>query len=240
MLDFHTHILPGIDDGSADIDTSLKMLEMLKNQNVDTVVATPHFYYNVMSLEKFKSYRQISINLLLEELEKKKISERPKIALGAEVKFFYGLDVYESAEDLCIEGTRFMLVEMPFEKWEHKMYSTLKKLKENREITPVIAHIERYFPYNTKREMMKNLVDVGALMQCNTSFFNSFFTRYQAFFMYRDGLIQFVGTDCHNITNRKPDYDTSIKLIEKRNNGMYIKDLKFWEKVFLSSGAKLY
>ena len=239
MLDFHTHILPGIDDGSEDIETSCKMLEMLSYQGVDTVVATPHFYYDTMSLEKFKEYRERSRSLLLKELESKNI-KRPAIALGAEVKFFYGLDVYQNTEDLCIEGTRFLLVEMPFERWEYKMYSTLRKLNETRSITPVVAHVERYLPFNSQREMMKNLIETGALVQCNTAFFNSLFTRHKAFRMFRDGLIQFIGTDCHNLSVRRPDYDTTINLIKRKNGGIYIKDLEFWEDVFLKSGAKLY
>ena len=100
------------------------------------------------------------------------------------------------------------------------MYQALDKLKNNRDIIPVIAHIERYLTFNSMREMMTRLVDIGALIQCNTSYFNSIFTRHKAFNMYKDGLIQFIGTDCHNLTNRKPDYSSALDLIKQRHGGI--------------------
>jgi len=240
MLDFHTHILPGIDDGSEDVETSCKMMDMLKEQNVDIIVATPHFYYNSTSLEDFKEYRSRAKDVFLKELDSLNLSQRPKLALGAEVEFFYGLNVYEHVDDLCIEGTKYMLIEMPFVKWEHKMYVTLKKLKSDRGITPIIAHVERYFPFNSCREILDNLVDAGALIQCNTSFFTSRLGRRKAFSMYKKGLIQFIGTDCHNLTDRKPEFGKALDIISKKKDGNYIKDLKIWKDVFVKSGVKLY
>ena len=240
MLDFHTHILPGIDDGSKNIETSCKMIDMLSGQSVDTVVATPHFYHNKIRFEEFKELRKQALNSLLEELDKKNREKRPKIALGAEVKFFYELGVYPHAEDLCISGTRFMLVEMPFEKWEHRMYLTLSNLKDNRDITPVIAHIERYFSFNSKKEMIDNLLDSGALIQCNTSFFNSFFTRGNALKMLKDGFIQFIGTDCHNLDKRKPDYEKALNIIKNRCEGDCLNSLNVWEEAFLREKPLLY
>ena len=241
MLDFHTHILPGIDDGSKDVETSCKMLGMLKEQNVDIVVATPHFYYDTMNFENFKAYREKSLELFLDGLGKLNLTQRPKIALGAEVKFFYGLDVYQNIEALCIRGTRFMLVEMPFEKWEHNMFLALKNLKEERDITPVIAHVERYFPFNSKRQIINNLVDVGALIQCNASYFNSKLTRGKALKMLKGGLIQFIGSDCHNLEERKPDYQTALEVIgSNKYGGLYLNDLEVWQNVFEKSGVILY
>jgi len=238
VIDFHTHILPGIDDGSKDVEMSYKMIEMLANQGVDTVIATPHFYYDKISLDRFLKYRNISLELLKKYFEEKNIEKRPEIILGAEVKFFYGLDTFGRAEELCIKGTRYMLIEMPFEKWDIKMYATLARLSVNREIIPVIAHIERYLGFNSFKTIMEKLVEIGALLQANTSFFTSIFTRYKAFSLMKNGLIQFIGTDCHDIDKRKPDYDELLKLFEKKYNGQYINDLKFWEGNFNSSNPE--
>lgn len=240
MLDFHTHILPGIDDGSKDVETSCKMLDMLKEQNVDIVVATPHFYYDIMNFDKFTAYREKALELFLDGLEKLNLTERPKIALGAEVKFFYGLDVYQNIEDLCIRGTRFMLVEMPFEKWDHNMFLVLKKLKEERDITPVIAHVERYVSFNSKRQIISGLVDVGALIQCNASYFNLKSTRGKALKMLKNGRIQFIGSDCHNLEERKPDYLNALSVIGSKYSGECLNDLKLWQNVFEKSGVILY
>ena len=168
------------------------------------------------------------------------IEKRPGFALGAEVSFFYGLDTYQNLDELCIEGTKFILLEMPFERWNSRIYEVLHRLKKNRDITPIIAHIERYTAYNSKREMFKHFIETGAFVQANTDFFNSYITRISAFNMFKNGFIQYIGTDCHNLTNRKPDYDVFLNLLKKKNNGMYLNDLMFWESVLKKNGVVLY
>ena len=58
--------------------------------------------------------------------------------------------------------------------------------------------------------------------------------------MCKKGLIQFIGTDCHNLNVRKPDYDKALNVIGKKKDGIYIKDLEVWKEVFVKSGVKLY
>ena len=64
MIDWHSHVLPALDDGSHSIAQSLEMLTMLKEQGVDTVIATPHFYANDESVEKFLERRERSARAL--------------------------------------------------------------------------------------------------------------------------------------------------------------------------------
>ena len=232
MRDFHTHILPGIDDGSKTPEISVEMLRRLSIQGVDAVVATPHFYYDKISVDKFLKYRDLSINMLMNAIENAGLKERPEIAIGSEVKFFYGLDTFERAQDLCIKGTNYMLIEMPFGKWDIKAYAVLARLSRNRDIVPVIAHIERYLHDNSLSTVMKNLIEIGALVQVNTSFITSYMTRLMASYMMKNGLIQFLGTDSHDLDKRKPNYDSAIKVIKKMSNGIYIDDFMFWAEKF--------
>ncbi len=60
LIDFHTHILPGIDDGSRNVEMSLRMLAAQREQQVDEIVATPHFYAQKDSVEEFLLRRQCS------------------------------------------------------------------------------------------------------------------------------------------------------------------------------------
>lgn len=238
MVDFHTHILPRIDDGSQSVKTSCEMIKMLSNQGVDAFVATPHFKFDEMSFERFLNNREKAGRQLLGALEEENIKERPKFVLGAEVKFFYGMDTFDYIEKLCIKGTRFLLVEMPFKSWSREMYYTLASLKRNREITPVIAHLERYLSFNARRGMVINLQKAGALVQTNTAFFKSGLTRTLAFDMMKNGFIQFIGTDCHNLDKRKPDFDDAVKYFIKKKKGQYLDDLKLWENVFYDANPE--
>lgn len=233
VIDFHTHILPGIDDGSKNSDMSVEMLKMLSVQGVDAIIATPHFYYDEVSINDFLEARRLSLNNLINTIEKKNVKDRPKIIPGAEVKFFHGLDNVEDASKLCIGGTNYMLIEMPFRKWRAEDYDILARLNRHRDIIPVIAHIERYFAYNSLKEMMTNLVQIGALVQVNAEFFTSRLMRLRAKFMMKNGLIQFVGTDCHDMGRRKPDYKGAIEVIKRINNGRYLDDFEFWTETFM-------
>ena len=71
MMDFHTHILPGIDDGSSSIEESVEMIKMLKVQGVREVLLTPHFYAYLSSVESFAKERASAMNKLSEAIKKR-------------------------------------------------------------------------------------------------------------------------------------------------------------------------
>lgn len=237
MLDFHSHILPGIDDGSSDLKTTKKMLELLKAQGVDCVCATPHFYYDELSPKAFFENRKKAFDMVLKGTNQ---NERPKLVLGAEVYYFSGIDMFENIEDFCLDGTRFLLLELPFSKWNSMVYSSLEKLKRNWEITPVIAHYERYFSYNPPRVSLDRIVEAGALIQCNASFFTGVLTRHRALRLLKDGFVQFIGTDCHNLDTRKPNFSEAADIIYKKLGEAGLEDLNFWEHTVLSDNAVLF
>lgn len=236
MLDFHSHVLPGVDDGSKDLKTTKKMLELLKNQGVDCVCATPHFYYDELSPQTFFENRKRAVDEVLKNIDK---SERPSIVAGAEVYYFSGMEMFEEIEDFCLEGTDFLLLELPFSRWNSAVYSSLEKLKRNRDIVPVIAHYERYFSYNPPRISLERIVETGALIQCNTSFFTRILTRRKALKMLKDGFVQFIGTDCHNLDTRRPNFSEAVDIIYKKLGAVGTEDLNFWERTVLSDKAVL-
>ena len=82
-IDFHTHILPGMDDGAENESVSLQMLEMLKGQGIEIAVLTPHYYRDKNTVEEFLERRNASYNRLLQAAENKDI---PEIMTGAEVR----------------------------------------------------------------------------------------------------------------------------------------------------------
>ena len=79
MIDFHSHILPGMDDGSKSTQESLEMLDMLRAQGVDTVAATPHFYARENPPEVFLRRRAEAWNRLRPQLT----ADSPRVLLGA-------------------------------------------------------------------------------------------------------------------------------------------------------------
>ena len=112
VIDFHSHILPGIDDGSRNVETSIGMLWMCKEHGVDTMIATPHFYADSNTVERFIDSRQKAYDKVMAEN-----MDIPQIIMGAEVAFFAGISRAEKTDALKVEGTDIMLLEMPFVTW---------------------------------------------------------------------------------------------------------------------------
>lgn len=108
--DYHSHILPNIDDGSDSIKTSLKMIKMMKQQGIGIIVATPHFYmHREASLDSYLVKRQNAYEKLMASDPAVK-----DIHIGAEVAIEKGISVLGELEKLCISGTRLILLEPPF------------------------------------------------------------------------------------------------------------------------------
>ena len=203
MIDFHTHILPGMDDGSKSVSESLQMLRLEARQGINMVVLTPHFYSSENSPEVFLHRRQRAWERLSVSLEE----GFPRLLLGAEVQYFEGIAHMENIRQLSIWGTRLLLLEMPFCSWDERMVQTVLTLQENGEVQPVLAHIDRYLSFNGNSRQLDRLRRHGILMQMNVSAFNGFFARRRTSSMIHKGKVHFFGSDCHNFSTRKPNWE---------------------------------
>lgn len=212
-MDFHTHILPGMDDGSRDTDESLKMLALSREQGVSAVVATPHFYPEEEAPQRFLSRREAAVRRMLEGGYS--WPAYPEVFLGAEVAFYDGICRSSQIGALCIEGTRLLLVEMPVCRWSDRMLEELYGLREGLGLLPVVAHVERYLPLQ-RRRTLDRLLEHGVLIQASASFFAARKTAWRAMRLFRRGSIHLLGSDCHNCTTRPPNLKAALDRIEKK------------------------
>lgn len=231
ITDFHSHILPKIDDGSSSLEMSIEMLRMEAEQGIKHVVATPHFYAQYDSPRKFLERREESKQQLLKEIEKH--DDFPQLILGAEVYYFSGMSEVESLTDLTIGNTKYILVEMPMSLWTDSMYEELYKIYARRGLTPIIAHIDRYIsPFKTYFTS-ERLEELPVLVQANASFFQHRLTNKKAMRMLREDNIHLLGSDCHNTSDRIPNLGTALSKIEKRLGMEVIKKIQLYEKEIL-------
>ena len=110
LIEMHSHILPGIDDGAKDVQTSLKMIERLKEQGAETIVLTSHFYSDTMSLEDFLAKRDNAMAELTAALP----DGSPRLISAAEVYISDYLFNYDSLDKLKIGNSDYVLIEHPF------------------------------------------------------------------------------------------------------------------------------
>ncbi|MGL4738417.1 MAG: CpsB/CapC family capsule biosynthesis tyrosine phosphatase [Cellulosilyticaceae bacterium] len=196
MIDFHTHVLPGIDDGSKTKEQSLVMLQHLRKQGCSQLVATPHFYPD-QEIEVFLEQRQAAYDGLLAFAAEKEALDLPEIILGAEVLVGAELAKCEHLDQLCIGGTRYMLLEMPYGIWPKWVFQVVDELIL-RGITPIIAHLERYEAIVGLR-VMQELLEREVIGQMNAYAVRGRETKGLARKLLAKGHIQLLGSDVHRV-----------------------------------------
>ena len=211
MIDFHSHILPGIDDGSRSVEESAEMLRALYRQGVELVALTSHFYANENSPRHFLERRARAFARLAPVLGE----DMPRVRLGAEVYYFREISHMEGLDSLCLEGSRLLLLEMPFNTWTEGEIREVEELCRSGRFTVMLAHIERYWK-DQKRSVWQRLREAGAVFQCNASLFKPSLHQGRAIRMLRQGYVQIIGTDCHNMEGRRPNMDVAVAALEKR------------------------
>ncbi|NCB42976.1 MAG: capsular polysaccharide biosynthesis protein [Clostridia bacterium] len=214
MIDFHSHILPKMDDGSGSVRESLQMLKLSWETGIDTIVATPHYYAKDESIEHFVERRQEKYDLLMREI----VAENgiPQIVLGSETAYFAGMSRESNISKLCINGTKYLLLEMPFAEWSSLTIKEVQGLISNRGITPIIAHLERYYPTQRRSGKIKELLNLDVLVEINGEAFAGGSLSRKMMKMLSKNEVHLLGSDCHNMGTNPPNLDFTFKLISKR------------------------
>lgn len=206
MIDFHTHILPNMDDGAKDVSTSLELLNSLEKQNVKLVYLTSHFYPRRESIEDFLQRRSESFKLL-------NYKGNLTLKLGCEVHYYNGISQSDNLDKLCLEDTNILLLELPFETIINDMMIREIISLSNRGFRVMLAHIERY---NVDEEKILYLKRNGVLIQSNCEFVIGGLFDHKGIKWLKRGYIDVIGTDCHNLDSRKPNYSEAINVIKDK------------------------
>ncbi len=201
VIDFHSHILPRIDDGSKDLDTSLEMLSRCRENGVDIMIATPHFYADEHRIEQFLERRQNAY----EDVMKAFNGDAPRILLGGEVAYFSGMSKSERISDLTIQGTDILLVEMPFDTWNASVIKDIKELIYKDKLKVMIAHIERFTRIKGNKPYIKELLELPVIIQVNAEAITEGKQKSEMLKLFKRGQAQVLGSDCHGIHHRVPN-----------------------------------
>lgn len=224
MIDLHTHILCGIDDGSKSIEMSREMLDIAFANGTTSIFATPHV---------IEAYNKPSWDLLVDKSkELQQIAETEKIDInifpGAEIQMNWEL-LAEIGEQgaYCLNGGRYVLIELPVleipEYADEFFYRLMLK-----ELTPIIAHPER------NRNLMQNEVKLlewmrkGILLQCNSGSITGAFgkqIRNNAEFLLQNKIISFIGSDAHRDKGRNTDLSEAKRIVTNMVGENYCKEI---------------
>lgn len=197
IVDLHTHILPGVDDGSKNIDESIKIINSLYEKGITDIVLTSHYINNTKYNRNLISREKIFKNLV-SKLKNKKV----KLYLGNEV--FISEDIIELLEKheiSTINNTKYMLIEFPLNNSLTKFQNILCELNDYG-IIPIIAHPERYkFLQNNKRRI-REILEFNCLLQCNIDSLNGKYglkAKRLMKWLLKNDLVTCVATDIHSL-----------------------------------------
>lgn len=213
LYDLHGHFLPGMDDGCKTVEESIQVLKSSWSQGVRAMFATPH-YYPRESVDAFLKRRKAAAMALWAHVQKANV-EVPVICLGAEVAYRSGIVYEEQLAQLCLGHSNYLLLELPFVRWSSEVLRDVYAIQNVRGITPVLAHIERYFGLQDKATIA-DILDSEVLIQMNGEYLLNSKTRRRGRILLESGAVQLLGSDCHNMTKRPPNLGQAASYLEKR------------------------
>lgn len=218
MVDFHSHILPGIDDGAQDIETSLKMLKICADTGIDTVVATPHCHpVHPDKIHSFLQRRDYSAEQLRSAISASG-DKYPEIVLAAEIRIYDGISQYDDLDKLTISGTDYILLEMPYEKWKYDTFDEIYNITR-RGLKPIMVHLDRFLD---QEHLFDELYAMDLLYQINSCAFIDKNTRKMIVRLLENHAAHIIGSDTHNLSDRKPDVAKAYEIIGKKFGEEYV------------------
>ena len=216
IIDFHSHILPGIDDGSRDLDTSMAMLEQIRAQQTDILIATPHFYATQDRIDTFLQHRQQAYDAFCKAIAGRGWTDYPQILTGSEVAFFNGISRSEEICRLTIEGTDLLLLEMPFALWNEHIIEEVSNLIQDRHLRILIAHLDRFIRMPGNKKYIRQLLELPVYVQFNAECLTDWRHRHIFLKMLEEGTAHVLGSDCHGAHHRVPNLKAGRDMIQKK------------------------
>ncbi len=189
------------------------MLDLQKKTGVERIIATPHFYLQEQSVDRFIEKRTEAYEKIMPKVQERGM----ELICGAEVLYTESL-IDQDLSRLCIQGTKYMLIELPYTKLTGRFIDSFRSFAGSifPDILLILAHAERYLNFTDEQDVLE-VMNADMLVQLNSGDFKPFSPHTK--FMYRllnYGMAHLLGTDCHNTGSRCPNMDIAKKQISKK------------------------
>ena len=196
MIDFHTHILPEVDDGALDIDETFNLIQEAKEAGFTAIISTSHYFEKrfVADVEERKTWL---------DAVSKNLANKPyklDLYLGSEIFITSNMpELIENKEASSINDSRYILFELPFDIKETNLKNVVLDLFDKNYV-PIIAHPERYKYVQDNPNYIFDLVEMGVLFQSN---YGSIVGQYgkaaqkTVKVLLEHNLVHFLGSDVH-------------------------------------------
>lgn len=224
VTDIHCHIVPGVDDGSPNVETSIELLSQMADWGLERIFASPH-----ATFDRFENTRQ---NIAEPFARLKAEAEKVQLPLTIEHHFEYRIDEFFLAQleqnNLTILPQNYILVENSFSHEPWGIDGILFDIT-TANMRPILAHPERYHYYWRNKSKFDELAEKGVLFQINLLSLAGHYgkgEREMALYLLKNKKVAFVGTDVHHSRHidsinrylKSSDYRKDIKLFDNLRN----------------------
>lgn len=224
FIDMHIHILPGVDDGSKDMDMSLAMLKVAAENNCDTIIITPH---------QNMAHHCVSPKSMVRRLDELKTVS---LDHGYDFEFYTGNELFydrtlperlANEEVMTLADSDYCLIEFnPNEEYDY-IFNGLREVAYE-DFRPILAHCERYNCLVKKPERCRDLVRNGVYLQVNAvSVVPKLFNPIPKFVngLLQDRLVSFVSTDAHRAQGRAPEWLECWRHLSRHYDADYVREI---------------
>ena len=226
LTDYHSHVLPAMDDGARSPGESSQMLDMWAAQGVERLIATPHYYMHREPAEVFLARRDNSVKRLPVD------KNHPRVIIGSEVYIDKGISKIELIPQLTLAGSKYIMLELPYTGFSRWMLGEAQNIMHNYSLTPVFAHIERYTQWYPTTDMVQILSIPDVIWQINHSSLQFGSTRKFILELIRDEFPIVFGSDAHNTSDRAPNAAAAYRFLRsKLTKSQYIRLMELNESL---------
>lgn len=195
QTDLHSHLIPGIDDGSQSMSESIEIIKSLKDLGFKKIITTPH-----IMAHRFPNTKE-SIKEGLKKLKKELENQDIDIKIKAAAEYYYDENFFEliDKDDLLTFGDNYVLFELSYTHKPFGIEQTIFNLL-SKGYKPVLAHPERYSYYHENLEKFEKLKNTGLRFQLNLNSLVGFYGKKPqktAQYLVDNGFIDFIGSDTH-------------------------------------------
>ena len=233
MIDLHSHILPGLDDGAKDLDTARDMLRISCNEGTNYICATPHYIPYESEIDRLEYDKKWGT------LNEIRAEDNSKITMvkGLEIYIHPDLpNLYKQKKIWGINDGKFILVELPMEQFPVYTADVFYELRLLG-LYPILAHPERNLRIIKNHDLLYDLIEDGIYAQINSgSLLGNYGSepKKTAMEFIKSNAVHFIGSDAHNTKSRPPKIAEAYSIFEKLNPSL-CKNMVFYEESLLNN-----
>lgn len=224
FADLHTHLLPAIDDGPKTCDQALQLALAARQNGIERIAVTPHFYAWQHSFSERMNTRDRQLKAFLALLEQKNCSFR-RVVPGFEVAYFQNIATCEELDWLTLGSSDYLLLELNGGVVSSATIEHLQALSD-RGFRVILAHLERFVKYKGFEKLLPLLKRQEVLAQVNASSVLHLFSRRAVKALFSEGVVHLLASDMHSVDKRPPKMAEAFAWVQKNYGSLLCGQLK--------------